>query len=87
MRMSYLSKTLGAAVTFGVLATASSAVELDASLDSNGDGMWSFPELQVGFPELTDDLFTTMDTSGDGLIDTAEAAVAVDAGLIVPAES
>ncbi|WP_296424058.1 hypothetical protein [Yoonia sp.] len=54
----------------------------DDAIDINGDGMYSFPELQAVIPEMTEDEFTSMDTSGDGLLDADEIAAATQAGLL-----
>lgn len=54
----------------------------DASIDINGDGMYSYPELQAVMPEMTEEDFTVLDTSGDGLLDADEIAVATEAGLL-----
>lgn len=54
----------------------------DAAIDINGDGMYSFPELQAVMPEMSEDDFTTMDTSGDGLLDAEEIEAATAAGML-----
>ena len=72
-----------AALTLG-LAGAAVAQDVDAAIDTNGDRMYSFPELTVAYPDMTEEAFTTMDTSGDGLLDAAEVAAGVTAGTIVP---
>ena len=54
----------------------------DAAIDINGDGMYSFPELQAVMPDMTEEEFTAMDTSGDGLLDADEIATATEAGLL-----
>lgn len=54
----------------------------DAAIDINGDGMYSFPELQAVMPEMTEEDFTTLDASGDGLLDADEITVATEAGLL-----
>ena len=54
----------------------------DAEIDINGDGMYSYPELQAVMPEMTEDDFAVLDTSGAGLLDTDEIAVASEAGLL-----
>ncbi|EBA11343.1 hypothetical protein [Roseobacter sp. CCS2] len=54
----------------------------DAAIDINGDGMYSYPELQAVMPEMSEDDFTVLDTSGDGLLDADEIAVATEAGLL-----
>ncbi|MEL6682481.1 MAG: hypothetical protein AAFQ09_07525 [Pseudomonadota bacterium] len=54
----------------------------DAAIDVNGDGMYSFPELQAVMPEMTEEDFTTLDVSGDGMLDTDEISAATEAGLL-----
>lgn len=54
----------------------------DADIDINGDGMYSFPELQAVMPGMTDEDFTILDTSGDGLLDADEIAAGTQAGLL-----
>ena len=54
----------------------------DAAIDINGDGMYSYPEVQAVVPEITEEDFTTLDVSGDGLLDADEIAAAVEAGLL-----
>lgn len=65
-----------------VTAMAAPAFAQDAAIDVNGDGMYSFPELQAVMPEMTEDDFTVIDTTGDGLLDVDEIAVATEAGLL-----
>lgn len=70
-------------VALGVLlAGAATAQEISPAIDVNGDGMYSFPELQTAMPELSDADFTVLDASGDGLLEAAEVAAAVEAGLM-----
>ncbi len=54
----------------------------DAEIDINGDGMYSYPELQAVMPEMSEDDFSVLDTSGDGLLDADEIAVATEAGML-----
>lgn len=68
------------ATLLGLGATAAMAADVE---DTDGDGVYSMEELTVAFPELTDELFTTIDGNGDGAIDEAELAAAVDAGVLV----
>ena len=51
--------------------------------DTDGDGVYSLEELQVAFPELTDEVFTTVDTNADGVVDADELAAAEEAGVLV----
>ncbi len=63
---------------------AGTAFAQDAAIDVNGDGMYSFPELQAALPEMTEDEFVAVDTTGDGLLDADEIAVAEQAGILPP---
>jgi len=53
-----------------------------ADIDINGDGMYSYPELQAVMPEMSEDDFSALDISGDGLLDADEIAAATEAGLL-----
>jgi len=53
-----------------------------ADIDLNGDGMYSYPEVQAVMPEMSEDDFSVLDASGDGLLDADEIAAAVDAGIL-----
>lgn len=74
------------AATLILVAGAAAAQEADPSIDVNGDGFYSFPEVGTIYPDLTDADFTAMDSTGDGLLDMAEVAAAQDAGMMPPAE-
>jgi hypothetical protein len=50
--------------------------------DTDGDGVYSFAELQAAFPDLTDDVFVLIDTNGDGSVDPEELEAAIATGLI-----
>ncbi len=54
----------------------------DPAIDIDGDGMYSFSEVQAVMTEMTEDDFTVLDSSGDGLLDADEIAVAVEAGML-----
>ena len=56
-----------------------------AAIDTDGDGMYSWPELQAAMPDMTEDGFTALDTNGDGMLDAEEIAAAAEAGTL-PAE-
>ncbi|MEY1555200.1 hypothetical protein AB3Y40_06150 [Yoonia sp. R2331] len=58
------------------------AIAQDAAIDVDADGMYSFPELQAAMPEMTEEDFTTLDVSGDGLLDADEIAAATEAGIL-----
>ena len=53
-----------------------------ADIDINGDGMYSYAEVRAYAPDLSEDTFNVVDTSGDGLLDAAEIAAGVAAGLL-----
>lgn len=76
-----VSGVLGAAM----IGTAAVAQDADPMIDVNGDGFYSFPELATVYDDVTDVTFSEMDTTDDGLLDMAEVAAALEAGLL-PAE-
>jgi len=63
-------------------ATSAFALEADPNIDVNGDGFYSYPEVTMIFEDITDEAFTVMDTTGDGLLDMAEVMAAQEAGLM-----
>lgn len=56
-------------------------------LDANEDGFISFDELLEMHPETTTELFLTLDTDGDALLNADELAAAQEAGLIPTEDS
>ena len=60
------------------------AIAQDAAVDVNGDGNYSFPEIQVAMPDMSMDDFTLMDANGDGLLDADEIAIGIESGLLTP---
>ena len=56
-------------------------------MDANGDGVFSYDEMLVAIPELTEETFIAIDVSGDGLVDPEEYAAAQEAGLVPADES
>ncbi len=80
-----LTKT-SAALAVTAIAGAALAQDADPMIDVNGDGFYSFPEVSTVFTDITDEMFTTMDTTGDGLLDMAEVMTAQEAGLMPVAE-
>lgn len=64
------------------LAGAASAQAADPTIDINGDGFYSFPELSTVYLDITADDFVALDTTGDGLLDMAEVVAAQQAGLL-----
>lgn len=79
MTKTIIATSLAAFVT---LAAPAFAQEVDAAIDTDGDGVYSLAELQTAFPEVTDEVFAAVDANTDGLVDVAELAVAQGAGLL-----
>lgn len=71
---------------FALLISAGAVSAQAASVDVNGDGMYSFPELQTAMPEMSQDTFVVLDVNGDGLLDADEIAAATEAGMIADPE-
>lgn len=68
--------------TLAAIGLATTALAQEAEIDADGDGAYSYPELLVALPDLTEDEFTVMDGNGDGLLDEVEIAAATEAGLM-----
>jgi Ca2+-binding EF-hand superfamily protein len=66
--------------TFVVILAAAPAFA--AVEDSDGNGMYSFNEMLVAYPTLTEETFVTIDANGDGGIDAEELAAATEAGIL-----
>ena len=52
------------------------------TMDTDGDGNVSLAELQVAYPEATEETFTAMDLDGDGVLNASEVTAAQDAGTL-----
>jgi opacity protein-like surface antigen len=72
---------MGCTLTVGAMALAF-ALNAATELDADGDGMYSLPELQAGYPEMTAEDFALVDANGDGLVDPDELASAQNAGVL-----
>jgi Ca2+-binding EF-hand superfamily protein len=59
---------------------------MSAEIDTDGDGKASFAELQVSYPELTEEVFGEIDSNSDGLVDDEEMAIAVELGNLADPE-
>ncbi|MFD1913743.1 EF-hand domain-containing protein [Halodurantibacterium flavum] len=53
-------------------ALAQTAAQEMEALDTDGDGVLSFFELEMGYPDLDAATFDRIDLNGDGLIDPSE---------------
>ncbi|MEH6648157.1 hypothetical protein [Sulfitobacter sp.] len=77
-------------VAFGaLLATfvAFSAYAMSTEIDTDGDGKASLAELQIVFPELTENLFLEIDTDADGFVDDEEMMIAVETEMLPDIET
>ncbi len=68
---------LGAVAAFAAAANAQTVVT-----DTDGNGTYSIEELTAAYPDMTAELFTTVDVNGDGAVDADELKAAQEAGTI-----
>ena len=76
--MKQLVLALGVLSAFG----AAPAFAQTAVSDTDGNGTYSFEELQAAYPDLKQDTFTAIDVNGDGQVDADELQAAREAGTI-----
>lgn len=74
-------KLLNIATAVAVVATSAAYAQAMVE-DTNADGVYSIDELMVVYPEITEEVFTTVDTNADGSVDADELAAAQDAGVL-----
>lgn len=68
---------------FALLVSAPFAAQaVTADVDTDGNGTFSFSELQAAYPDLTEEGFTAIDTNADGEADMDEVTAAEEAGLL-----
>ena len=67
------------ATLLGLGAGVAAAAEIE---DANGDGVYSMDEVKAAYPDLTEELFGTLDLNGDGALDAEELAAGETAGLL-----
>jgi len=75
-----MNKAISAFV-FG-LALAGAAQAQTVVSDTDGNGSYSIEELSAAYPDMTPDVFATIDVSGDGAVDADELAAAREQGVI-----
>lgn len=80
--MARFAMTVLALAGLSVIALQVNAQASMSELDTDGDGMFSFQELLVGYPTLTEETFTAIDVNGDGILDETEIAAAEEAGVM-----
>lgn len=76
-----MKTTILSLATLTAMVASATAVSAQTEMDTDGDGMYSFAELLVGFPTLTEETYTVMDANADGVIDPDELAAAQEGGL------
>lgn len=74
-----LTNSLKAATILCLVPLAGFAQE---DIDTNADGVFSYDELLVAYPDMNEDTFLAIDSNADGLVDPSEYAIAVEAGLL-----
>ncbi len=62
------------------------AQDLPEIADTDSNGIWSLTEMQTAYPDLTEEVFLSLDANNDGGIDMAELTTAVAAGTLVAKE-
>ncbi len=75
-------KTLALTLALGLTTTGMALAQGLSDMDADGTGNLSLPELQAVSPALTEEGFTAIDANGDGAVDEAELAAAVEAGTL-----
>ncbi len=58
------------------------ATAMTTEIDTDGDGLASYAELQVVYPELTEELFWNIDADGDGYVNDEEFLAAIGTQLL-----
>ncbi|WP_238366618.1 EF-hand domain-containing protein [Mesobacterium pallidum] len=53
-----------------------------AEADVNGDGLLSWEEVTAAWPEISSDMFGTLDADADGQLNEDEVTAAMEAGTI-----
>jgi hypothetical protein len=51
--------------------------------DADGNGSFSIEELQAAYPDLTAEVYATLDANTDGIVDAAELTAAQESGKLV----
>lgn len=62
------------------------AQDLPEIADTDSNGIWSLTELQTAYPDLTEEVFLTLDANKDGGLDETELTTAIAAGTLVAKE-
>ena len=68
---------LGAIAAFAAAANAQTVVT-----DTDGNGTYSMEEMTAAYPDMTEEVFASVDANADGAVDADELAAAQEAGTI-----
>lgn len=74
------------ATLIGLSTVPATGQDLPEIADTDSNGIWSLTEMQSAYPDLTEEVFLSMDANKDGGIDMAELTTAVAAGTLVAIE-
>ncbi len=74
------------ATLIGLSTVPALAQDLPEIADTDSNGIWSLTEMQSAYPDLTEEVFLSLDANKDGGIDMAELTTAVAAGTLVAIE-
>ncbi|OYX44293.1 MAG: hypothetical protein B7Z02_05940 [Rhodobacterales bacterium 32-67-9] len=75
-------KKLALTLALGLATTGMALAQGLSEMDADGTGNLSLTELQAVYPNLNEEGFTAIDANGDGAVDEAELAAAVEAGTL-----
>jgi hypothetical protein len=73
---------LNLAITVCVAGLAMAPAFAQEVADADGNGTYSMEELVAAYPDLTAEVFTTVDANADGAVDATELKAAQDAGTL-----
>lgn len=74
------------ATLIGLSTVPATGQDLPENADTDSNGIWSLTEMQSAYPDLTEEVFLSLDANKDGGIDMAELTTAVAAGTLVAIE-
>jgi hypothetical protein len=75
-------KPIQLAVALAAISGAAIAQDAPMVEDTDGNGTYSMEELITVYPDLTNEIFVSIDANADGAVDSDELATAVDAGTL-----
>ncbi len=76
---------MAVSATIGLAALPALAQTTPMVTDTDANGTYSMEELQAAMPDLTPEVFASVDANADGAVDPTELVAAIEAGTIKPA--